>query len=232
MDRACGMEKDWRKKMKMILKDWKSKFHFGFDAEGFPGPLGVNGIIIFIMILPAYLRGKAEKEVIYGLISVFFLNLTVRLNQLFGIRFSTIYYLLPLQKEQKDGLVKKNYWARVIVFTVSSLPVMIVGKILFTMNWICLFSLFFTILSLHLCEGLRIGTGWKELCGFSHVIVFFFSLFFVLIITDISTDHDFSKSGWILLLLYGGIQLIATIRILWVKYRLCTKWHGYEEEEI
>jgi len=53
-----------------------------------------------------------------------------------------------------------------------------------------------------------------------------------LIITDISTDNDFSKSRWILLLLYGGIQLIATIRILWVKYRLCTKWHGYEEEEI
>lgn len=218
--------------MKMILKDWKSKFHFGFDAEGFPGPLGVYGIILFIMILTVYLRGKAEKEEIYVLISVFFLNLTVRLNQLFGIRFSTIYYLLPLQKEQKDGLVKKNYWARVIVFTVSSLPVMIVGKILFTMNWICLFSLFFTILSLHLCEGLRIGTGWKELCGFSHVIVLFFSLFFVKIITDISTDNDFSKSRWILLLLYGGIQLIATIRILWVKYRLCTKWHGYEEEEI
>lgn len=219
--------------MKMILKDWKSKFHFGFDAEGFPGgPQGVYGIIIFIMILTAYLRGKAEKEEIYVLISELFLILTVRLNQLFGIRFSTIYYLLPLQKEQKDGLVKKNYWARVIVFTVSLLPVMIVGKILFTMNWICFFSLFFTILSLHLCEGLRIGAGWKELCGVSHVIVFFFSLFFVLIITDISTDNDFSKSRWILLLLYGGIQLIATIRILWVKYRLCTKWHGYEEEEI
>lgn len=218
--------------MKMILKDWKSKFHFGFDAEGFPGPQGVTGIIIFFMILTVYLWENVEKEEIYGLISVFFVYLTVRLNQLFGIRFSTIYYLLPLQKEQKDGLVKKNYWARVIVFTVSLLPVMIVGKILFTMNWIYFFSLFFTILSLHLCEGLRIGAGWKELCGVSHVIVFFFSLFFVLIITDISTDHDFSKSGWILLLLYGGIQLIATIRILWVKYRLCTKWHGYEEEEI
>lgn len=211
---------------KKILKDWKARFHWGFKEEDFPGNSSFFVLyFVFLMVLNNFeVNGEQMGKLVFIAIFLLVIIVCIKLNLMFGKKLPTIYYVIPMTREEKKDYLRRNYWLKVIIFSLIHLLFAMFGMMI---GYINIKGLVLISISMY-CLQMIVGLGREKEKDSMQIVALCISLGIAL------AEFDYSFQGYSYLgekeaTVGLALLVVGTVIWTWLKYKKLLVWPNYEE---